>query len=325
MADQKLTALSEISVPAFEDLLYIVDDPSGTPVSNKVTGTRLGGLFVPALCQGRLTTESGVPASTSDRTAQGTLYWTPSTPGGAATASGLVGFYDGTRYVVASLTQLSLSLTLTADKNYDVFLDWNSGTPALALSAAWTNDTTRADALATQGPFVVKSGTTTLRWVGTIRASASNVTADAAAFRYVWNAYNWIPRPFSVKETADSWTYTGATFQYANANSANKVQAVFGGNSMPIDIQLNAIATSSGQNAAVTGIGADSATATMATAYCGMLGSSGQTGISHYVQFPGIGYHYFAWLERATAGAGITFYGDNAGVFQCGIDGTIWN
>ena len=36
MADSKLTALSEISVPALEDLLYLVDDPAGTPVSNKM-------------------------------------------------------------------------------------------------------------------------------------------------------------------------------------------------------------------------------------------------------------------------------------------------
>ena len=37
MADQKLTALSAIGSVTAEDLLYIVDDPSGTPVSRKVT------------------------------------------------------------------------------------------------------------------------------------------------------------------------------------------------------------------------------------------------------------------------------------------------
>lgn len=33
----KLTALSALSTPAAEDLIYIVDDPSGTPASKKVT------------------------------------------------------------------------------------------------------------------------------------------------------------------------------------------------------------------------------------------------------------------------------------------------
>ena len=41
MADSKLTALSAIAAPALEDLLYICDDPSGTPVSNKVTLTQI--------------------------------------------------------------------------------------------------------------------------------------------------------------------------------------------------------------------------------------------------------------------------------------------
>jgi hypothetical protein len=37
MADSKLTALSAIAAVMGEDLVYVVDDPSGSPVSNKVT------------------------------------------------------------------------------------------------------------------------------------------------------------------------------------------------------------------------------------------------------------------------------------------------
>jgi len=37
MADQKVTALDEETTPALGDLLYIVDDPSGSPTSKKVT------------------------------------------------------------------------------------------------------------------------------------------------------------------------------------------------------------------------------------------------------------------------------------------------
>lgn len=54
MADSKLTALSELSVPAVEDLLYVVDDPSGTATSNKLTLQRLLGLGLSAVCQGGL-------------------------------------------------------------------------------------------------------------------------------------------------------------------------------------------------------------------------------------------------------------------------------
>lgn len=41
MADSKLSALTELTTPANEDLLYIVDDPSGTPLSKKVTVANL--------------------------------------------------------------------------------------------------------------------------------------------------------------------------------------------------------------------------------------------------------------------------------------------
>lgn len=41
MADTKVTALTELTTPAGGDLLYIVDDPAGTPLSRKVTVTNL--------------------------------------------------------------------------------------------------------------------------------------------------------------------------------------------------------------------------------------------------------------------------------------------
>ena len=37
MADTKLTALTELVSPALADLMYIVDDPSGSPVGKKIS------------------------------------------------------------------------------------------------------------------------------------------------------------------------------------------------------------------------------------------------------------------------------------------------
>lgn len=45
MADQKITELTELTTPALADLLAIVDDPSGTPLSKKVTLANILALF----------------------------------------------------------------------------------------------------------------------------------------------------------------------------------------------------------------------------------------------------------------------------------------
>ena len=75
-----------------------------------------------AINNGRLTTESGVPVSTSDRTAQGTIYFT-------LYNGNQLGLYTGVVWTLVTFTQMSLALSgLTSGKNYDVFIDYTSGT-----------------------------------------------------------------------------------------------------------------------------------------------------------------------------------------------------
>ena len=76
---------------------------------------------------GRLTTESGVPVSTSDRTAQSTLYYTPF-------VHNIINLWDGAEWKPISFTEYTLALgTLTASREYNVFAYLNSG--ALACVA----------------------------------------------------------------------------------------------------------------------------------------------------------------------------------------------
>ncbi len=46
MADQKITQLAELTTPVLADLLAIVDDPSGSPITKKVTLEKIKDLIV---------------------------------------------------------------------------------------------------------------------------------------------------------------------------------------------------------------------------------------------------------------------------------------
>lgn len=264
---------------------------------------------------GRLTTESGVPVSSSDRTSQGTLYYTPY-------VHDYVRLYDGTRPKLYLFTERSLSLTVTNGKNYDVFLYDNSGTLTLELSAAWTNDTTRADALAWQsGVGWVKSGSATRLWLGTIRASGTNVTedswdrTDAPSRAFVWNAYNRVRRSAYCHDSTDSWNYTTDTWRQARASGNNQVEYVTG--VAGACIEATALQTANNASAvSIRGaIGMDSTSAP--ASHCDIAVQYSGTGITlttplvSSIKFnSAIGYHYLTRLERSAAAGTTTWYGD---------------
>lgn len=317
-------SLTEISVPALGDDLLIIDDPDGVPVRNAVSVQRLMGNILPSICEGRLTTETGVPISTADRTAQGTIYFTPY-------LGNRIALYDGTRWRLYAFAEVSLALVVTSGNNYDVFLYDNAGTLTLELSAAWTNDTTRADALTTQDAINVKSGAATRRWLGTIRANGANVVEDSLTKRFVWNHYNRIPRPLWRLETTSSWTYTTVdTWRQANASTANQLEAIIGHIGVRASIVAQTLAAHTTTNPGLNvSIGFDSTTTPATGASVGQIAhvidSSGsmESTLDH---FPGIGYHKWVQLEGFLTAGTATFYGDLAGTLSrklTGICGTI--
>lgn len=310
MADAKVSALSEISVLDFSDDLYVVDDTG--PTSYKVGTDRAGGLLN-RICQGRLTLESGVPVSSTDQDAKGTLYFTPY-------QGNHLGVYDGTRWLLKTFSEVSLSLTLTNGGVYDVFIDDDAAT--LSVGTVWTNSTTRAAALTTLAGVTVLNSDATKRWLGTIKATATNQTSDTALKRCVWNAYNRVFRHGLVTEGTNSWSYVTTTIRQANGSTANKFEYVTGEASTVIRGDLiqtsSADSTSSAYNA---GIGLDSTTAFHGL-YSVLYNPSGTAVLASnnasYTGMPGLGYHYLSWNEIGGAGT-INWYGDNGGNVQSGM------
>jgi hypothetical protein len=328
MPDTTLSALTAATSVPYTALFY--GESAGTSLG--YLASLMAGHFAPHTAQGRLTLETGVPVSTTDQLAKGTLYYTPY-------LGNVIALYNGTGWKMYALAEKSLALTVTSGKNYDVFL--KESDQSLQLSAAWTTDTARADALATQDGIPVKSADHTLRHVGTIRASGTNLTADSGgeagttqvgATRFVWNRYNQVRRSLKVIDTTDSWVYKNVTIRQANGAGGNRVEYVTGDVETHIDITAHGTVYFAGgvNNVALTGIGVDSTTVFAAGVRQAGYLASATTGFlpvtGRYVGTPGLGYHALNWLEAGAADATTcTFIGDDGGDgTQDGLHGTLW-
>jgi hypothetical protein len=276
-----------------------------------------------SIADGRLTLSTGTPIPSADQLAATTLYYTPH-------IGGKIALYNGASWDVISFSEVSISLSgKTADTNYDVFGYNNSGTLTLEL-LAWTNATTRATALVRQDGVLCKTGALTRRYLGTIRTTGTTGQCeDSAVKRFVWNAENRVPRGLYRAESADSWTHTPInTWMQANNSTANQLAVVRGLDIEPMACDAHSVFQSS--NSTVqwgrVGIGLDSTSALVS----GSLPQSVTADnvaygncVAYYNGYPGLGYHYLAWLEAA-ATTTQPWYGD-AGVptlLQQGIQGS---
>lgn len=277
-----------------------------------------GGGVIPSALEGRLTLTAGVPVTTANVTGASTIYFTPY-------RGNKISLYSGTAWESFSLTEISLALSgLTAGKNYDVFVYSNAGTPTLELSAPWTDDTTRADALALQDNVLVKSGATTRRYIGTFRSTDATTTEDSEDKRFFWNYYNQIQKVLRKVETTNSWVCSSGTFQQANTSTANQVEVVVGAlaNLTEIDVCMFAGNLAEGVYA---GIGINSVTVNSADV-TGPFGGGGYGQATASLRNPSrVGYSYYAWLQ-ATNGGSQTIFGDNGDPtkFKSGMAGLHW-
>lgn len=268
--------------------------------------------------QGRLTLTSGVPVTVSDVTAATTLYW-------ALYNGNQIPLYTGTVWQNFSIAELSIAVPATTSQMYDVFVDYNGGTPALSLTA-WTNDTTRATALTTQDGVYVLTGVKTKRYVGSFRTTAvSGQTEDSVLKRLVWNYYNRVETALRQLSAVASWTYGTNTLRQANASTANQIEVVVGVAEDRIAVDVHSwLTNSAGVAQARVGIGDNSTTANATGVLFWSNASVVGTGLSpvmaRLATYPAAGYHFYAWLEADATGGGTTsWYGVVANLTQSGI------
>ncbi len=262
---------------------------------------------------GRLTLTASTPVTSSDVTG-GTIYYEP-----------FVGehcpLWDGTRWTSATVTGQSVATAATSGNNYDVFAYLSSGVLALE-TLIWTDGTTRATGLTRTDGLWTKTGDKTRLYLGTARASAANTYSDALLKRFLWNCYNRRPRKLKVVETADSWSYTTASFRSWNNSTANRVEVLIGlADEGEVDLIFHAISFSTGTVS--VGIGLDSVTVTSADVMRSSSASGFQQPDARYTGHPGLGYHYLQALEYG--GTSNFFHGDSGTTYtQAGMVGTVW-
>jgi len=255
---------------------------------------------------GRLTTESGVPVSTSDRTAQSTLYYTPFVHDGIV-------LWDGSDWRPVTFAETSIALSgLTSGRPYDVFGYLSSGVLALEL-LAWTNDTTRATAVTLQDGRYCKSGDKTRLLLGSIYTTGTTTTEDSQVNRYVGNVYNAVPlRMFSCpayvdNNTVTSYSHTSTTWIEANGGTGSRANYMLPLPAM-VSIGIQAVGDPAGATSIGAGVGNDSAT----TASIELLGVTSTrisaSTVARFQQPPGK--HYGALLLRVSGGTA-TIYADN--------------
>jgi hypothetical protein len=265
-----------------------------------------------AIPGGRLTLSSTDPLPSSDVTAQTTLYYLPFT-------GNKIMLYDGNQWVQKSIgSSLSMSLSaFSANLNYDIFAFIQSNNAILTYNG-WSTDTARVTGLSMVDGIPVLSSSTSYRYLGTIRTTSAGQCSDTQAQRYVWNYYHRTPRPILKQDGTASWTYASTTYQYARAQSTNRIELVNGyaGSFLNLMLHTEAVHATAGQGG-INVLSYDSNNSFAGLPYGSNIAGYTRVSVANQrvtnkavmVGYPAVGYHYIAWLERIISTGTTTFYG----------------
>jgi len=300
------------------------------------TSIILNGNEVPVAPGARLTLTSNTPVMTADKTGATTVYY-------ADMVSDLVPVYTGSHWQAFALGgQLSLALDSNsahtgyqqATKNFDLFVYANAGVATLCTGPAWTNATTRANAISLYNGIWTNTATITLKcdttsstasisanqatYVGSMYSTANGQTAmqfnpsaasgGSANILGLYNAYNRVLTISTERESTSSWNYATATWRAENNSANNSVHWIDGlGQSAVASSYSIFCANPTTNDGAAIGIDLDSTTAGPSTV--SETSSSGTVTIQATgPTTPQLGYHYLAAMETETSGGTASYY-----------------
>ena len=283
-----------------------------TPQSGVVVDSSNVRLGIPGICGMRLTLMPNTPVMTSGVTSS-TVYFTPT----GKEFSGMVSTFNGTNWITKSYPQTSVSLTSTASgTNFDFFFYDNNGV-GLLEKVNWTNDTTRATALAQQNGVYVKSGVSSGLFVGTGRTGAADTTeftpfSTTAPVRcFLTNHYNKRLVSFRKRENVASWTYNSVTPRPLNNNVRNRFEFITP--MMEDEVDSTGMVTQGNQNTGKVGFGLNT-TNRFDIGYKHSLWPAATTinglAIGRMIIVPSGGFNFVQMLESSDSSVTMTFWSD---------------
>jgi hypothetical protein len=287
-------------------LLYDQNGIDGEDGAAGATGATGPVNFLPP--GGRLTLTSGTPVTggvTGGVSGQ-TIYYTPY-------LSPHISLWDGSTWVPVVFTETSISASgWSNDQTRDIFGYLSSGVLALE-SVAWTNDTTRATALAYIDGVLCKSGDKTRLYLGTARRGTTNVH-DTLDSRFLFNMYNRADRLCAVDATGT--TYNSATIREHNGAS-HRFRIIVPIEDFNLDIKIIATASSASGTGTV-GIGKDST-----TTFSGIQAKFSQTAATQATASrfdnPSTGLHFYAILEQGSGAGNLVVSGVGSTGMSCQV------
>lgn len=285
--------------------------------------------------QGRLTLASGMPVMNSGQLGKTTIYYTPylgnqiqiTTNG---TSFSTLTFAELSNATTASATGNAGPAAVTANKNYDLFVWSNSGSPVLTRGPAWTSDTARGTGAGTSelqqiagiwtNKVAISNGPAANRgtYVGTVRSNGAsqidwNPTPNPAvgggnAVLGVFNAYNRVGVSSSSYDSTATWSTSGVAWRAMNNSNANRISYVDGLGEIAAYSSLALFSSSSTVHA--SGINRNSTTAT--PPFMSAVWNVSATATVSGTFQPLLGFHYLQAVEADSGGAGTTQYGTGA-------------
>jgi hypothetical protein len=171
-----------------------------------VSGGGGSGAVDVSIQQFRLTTESGVSVSTSDRTAQNQLHLTPHT-------GNQIALWDGSAFVVRTSGQVTLTLSgLTNNTNYDFFPFWNGSAVAVEIQP-WRNSGQAITGATNASPVVITANSHGLS--NGDEVYVAGVLGNTGA-NGTWIVANATTNTFELQGSAGNGAYSSGT-GYLNA------------------------------------------------------------------------------------------------------------